>query len=176
MKVEYEGDQLESMHEGSNLDDGDDDSADPFDFQKCKRISYGSALEDDTLHPFENNRNNMIDDLQNKVKGLEALIQQLIQHGPQAKDVNKLGQRRLKVELRVNKLRKQILLLKTSPEKISKDVGLLMELITDFIGHERSGLSSLMDMIRQVEVRLREIDQHVAQVQDNVYKSRVWPR
>ena len=170
MKVVYEGDQFESMHEGSNLDDWDDDSADPLDFQKCKRISYGSAMEDDSLHPFESNSNNMIDDLQTKVKGLEALIQQLIQHGPQAQDVHELGQRRLKVELRVNKLRKQILLLKTSHEEISKDVGLLMEFIRDFIGHERSGLTSFkdtMDMIRQVDVRLREIDQHVAQVQDN---------
>ena len=163
MKVVYEGDQFESMHEGSNLDDWDDDSADPLDFQKCKRISYGSAMEDDSLHPFESNSNNMIDDLQTKVKGLEALIQQLIQHGPQAQDVHELGQRRLKVELRVNKLRNQILLLKTSHEEISKDVGLLMEFIRDFIGHERSGLTSLkdtMDMIRQVDVRLLEIDQH----------------
>ena len=39
MKVVYEGDQFESMHEGSNLDDWDDDSADPLDFQKWKRIS-----------------------------------------------------------------------------------------------------------------------------------------
>ena len=170
MKVVYEGDQFGSMHEGSNLNDCDDDSADPLDFQKCKRVSYGSAMDDDSLHPFESNSNNMIDDLQTKVKGLEALIQQLIQHGPQAQDVHELGQRRLKVELPVNKLRKQILPLKTSHEEISKDVGLLMEFIRDFIGHERSGLTSLkntMDMIRQVDVRLRKIDQHVAQVQDN---------
>ena len=49
-------------------------------------------------------------------------------------------------------------------------MGLLMEFIRDFIGHERFGLTSLkdtMDMFRQVDVRLREIDQHVAQVQDN---------
>ena len=107
-------------------------------------------MEDDSLHPFESTSNNMIDDLQTKVKGLGALIQQLIQYGPQAQHVHELGQRRLKVELRVNKLRKQILLLKTSHEGISKDVGLLMEFIRDLIGHERSGLTSLketMDMI-----------------------------
>ena len=93
----------------------------------------------------------------------------------QAQDVHELGQRRLKVELPVNKLRKHILLPKTSHEEISKDVGLLMEFIRDFMGHERSGLTSLkdtMDMIRQVEVRLREIDQHVAQVQDNATQIR----
>ena len=170
MKLEYEGDQFESMHEGSNLDDWDDDSAHRLDFQKCKRISYGSAMEDDSLHPFESNTNNMTDDLQTKVKESEALIQQLIQQGPQAQDVHELGQRRSKVELPMNELRKQILLLKTSHEKISEDVGLLMEFIRDFIGHERSGLTSLkdtMDMIRRVDVRLREIDQHVAEVQDN---------
>ena len=170
MKVVYEREQFESMHEGSNLDDWDDDPADPLDLQKYKRISYGSAIEDDSLHPFESNSDNMIDDLKTKVKELEALIRQLIQHGPQAQDVHQLGQRRLKVELRVNKLRKQILLLETSHEEIPKDVGLLMEFIRDFIGHERSGpesLKDIMDMIRQVDVRLREIDQHVAQVQDN---------
>ena len=150
MKVVYESDQFESMHEGSSLDDWDDDSADPLDFQKYKRISYGSAMEDDSLHPFESNSNNMIDDLQIMVKGLEALIQQLIQHGPQAQDVHQLGQRRLKVELRVNKLRKQILLLKMSHEEISKDVGLLMEFIRDFIGHERSGLTSLKDTMDMI--------------------------
>ena len=169
-KVVYESDQFESMHEGSNLDDWDDDSADPLDFQKYVRISYGSAMEDDSVHPFESNFNNMIDDLQTKVKELEALIQPLIQHGPQAEDVHELEQRRLKVELRVKKLRKQILLLITSHEEISTDLGLLMEFIRDLIAHERSGLTSLkdtMDMIQQVVVRLREIDPHVAQVQDN---------
>ena len=75
MKVVYEGDQFESMHEGSNLDDWDYDSAGPLDFQKCKRISYGSAMEDDSLHPFESNPNNIMSDLQTEVKGLEALIQ-----------------------------------------------------------------------------------------------------
>ena len=127
-------------------------------------------MEDDLIHTFESNPNNMGDALQNKAKGLEALIQQLIRHGPQAQDVHELGQRGIKVELRVNKLRKQILHLKTSPEEISKDVALLIEFIKDLIGHERSGSTShkdTMDMIRQVDVRLREIDQHVAQVQDN---------
>ena len=108
VKVVYEGDQFESRHEGSNHNDWDDDSADPLDFQKCKGISYGSDMKDDSLHPFQSNPNNMIDDLQTKVKGFEALIQQLTQHGPQAQNVHQLGQRRLKVELRVNKLRKQI--------------------------------------------------------------------
>ena len=49
-------------------------------------------------------------------------------------------------------------------------MGLLMEFIRDFIGHEPSGLTSLkdtMDMIRQVDVRLCGIHQHIAQVQDN---------
>ena len=169
MKVVYESDQFESIHEGSNLDDWDDDSADPLDFQKYKRIGYGSPMEDDSLHPFESNSNDMIDHLRTKVKRMEALIQQLIQHGPQAQDVHEIGQRRLKVELRVIKLCKQVLLLKTSHGEISKDVGLLMQFIRDFIGHERSDLTSLqdtMDMIRQVDVRLCEIDQHVAQVQN----------
>ena len=87
MKVVYKADQFESMHEGSNLDDRDDDSADPILFQKCESISYGSAMEDDSLRPFESNANNMIDDLQTKVKRLDGLIQQWIQHGPQAQDV-----------------------------------------------------------------------------------------
>ena len=90
--------------------------------------------------------------------------------GNSFEDVHELGQRRLKVELRVNRLRKQIVLLKTSHEEISKDVGLLMEFMRDFIGHERSGLTShkdIMDMIRRADLRFREIDQHVAQVGDN---------
>ena len=72
MKVVYESDQFESMHEGSYLDDWDDDSADPLDFQNCKRISHGSAVEDDSLHPFESTSKNMIDDLQTKGKGFPA--------------------------------------------------------------------------------------------------------
>ena len=139
-------------------------------FKSARELVTGPPWRMTHYIPFESNCNNTMDDLQTKVKVLEALTQQLIQHGPQAQDVHDLGQRRLKVELRVNKLRKQIILLKMSHEEISKDVGLLMEFIRDFIGHEQSGLTSLkdtMDMIRQVDVRLREIDQHVAQVQDN---------
>ena len=56
-------------------------------------------MEDDSLHPFDSNPNNMMDDPQTKVKGLEALIQQLIQHGPQAQDDHTIGQRGLNVEL-----------------------------------------------------------------------------